>query len=49
MTELDHAESTVKLYLSCINDVAKAMALRGTPHAILTKSEPSNSSLRWDG
>ena len=26
MAELDHAESTVKLYLSCINDVAKAMA-----------------------
>lgn len=25
MVELDHAESTVKLYLSCINDVAKAM------------------------
>jgi hypothetical protein len=29
MTELDHAESTVKLYLSCINDVAKAMATAG--------------------
>jgi len=29
MAELDHAESTVKLYLSCINDVAKAMATAG--------------------
>jgi hypothetical protein len=25
MAELDHAESTVKIYLSCINDVAKAV------------------------
>lgn len=25
----DHAESTVKLYLSCINDVAKAMDATG--------------------
>jgi integrase/recombinase XerD len=25
MIERDHATSTVKLYLSCINDVAKAM------------------------
>jgi hypothetical protein len=29
MAELDHAKSTVKLYLSCINDVAKAMATAG--------------------
>ncbi|KQV12577.1 hypothetical protein ASC97_32260 [Rhizobium sp. Root1203] len=29
MVELDHAESTVKLYLSCINDVAKAMHIAG--------------------
>ncbi len=29
MAELDHVESTVKLYLSCINDVAKAMATAG--------------------
>jgi hypothetical protein len=25
MVELDHAESTITFYLSCINDVAKAM------------------------
>jgi len=29
MAELDHAESTVKIYLSCINDVAKAMRAAG--------------------
>lgn len=29
MVELDHAESTVKIYLSCINDVAKAMHAAG--------------------
>ncbi|WP_428698293.1 tyrosine-type recombinase/integrase [Stappia sp.] len=29
MVEHDHAESTVKIYLSCINDVAKAMGAAG--------------------
>jgi integrase/recombinase XerD len=29
MVRLDHAESTVKLYLSCINDIAKAMDATG--------------------
>jgi hypothetical protein len=29
MVELNHASSTIKLYLSCINDVAKAMAAAG--------------------
>jgi hypothetical protein len=29
MAELDHAESTVKLYLCCTNDIAKAMATAG--------------------
>ncbi|MDB5392516.1 MAG: Phage integrase family protein [Rhodospirillales bacterium] len=29
MVEHDHAESTVKIYLSCINDVAKAMHAAG--------------------
>jgi integrase/recombinase XerD len=29
MVALDHAESTVKLHLSCINDVAKAMNAEG--------------------
>jgi integrase/recombinase XerD len=29
MVEHDHAESTVKIYLSCVNDVAKAMHAAG--------------------
>ena len=29
MVELDHAECTVKIYLSCINDVDKAMHAAG--------------------
>jgi integrase/recombinase XerD len=29
MVALEHAESTVKLYLSCINDIAKAMDATG--------------------
>jgi integrase/recombinase XerD len=29
MVRVDHAESTVKIYLSCINDVAKAMSAAG--------------------
>ncbi len=29
MVTNDHAESTVKLYLSCINDISKAMDATG--------------------
>jgi len=42
MAELDHAESTVNLYLSCINDVAKAMATAGNAGPKLSEPPPPN-------
>ncbi|KXF77982.1 hypothetical protein ATN84_24540 [Paramesorhizobium deserti] len=49
MVEHDHAESTVRIYLSCINDVAKAIRAAGIAACDLDETRPSNSSLPWDG
>jgi hypothetical protein len=39
MVEHDHAESTVRIYLSCINDVAKAMRAAGIAACDLDETE----------
>jgi hypothetical protein len=51
MAELDHAESTVNLYLSCINDVAKAMATAGNAACDLDEKRALElvAAMGWDG
>ena len=39
MVRLDHAESTVKLYLSCINDIAKVMDAAGVAACDLDETQ----------
>jgi hypothetical protein len=45
MVEHDHAESTVKIYLSCVNDVAKAMHAAGIAASDLDEARVSWASI----
>jgi site-specific recombinase XerD len=49
MVELDHAESTITLYLSCINDVAKAMHVAGMAASDLDPGRAAEliAAMRW--
>jgi integrase/recombinase XerD len=49
MAELDHAESTVRLYLSCINHVAKAMATAGNAACDLDEKRALELVAAMDG
>jgi hypothetical protein len=49
MVELDHAESTVKIYLSCINDVAKAMGACALDEARAIELVAAMAGLRAPG